>query len=290
MEAPLYSCTAISNKMIRIAKCCLFNTLPHLKTPFRAAVSTLSQAVNYERFGASQRDEGVKLINRLSIKPGSTVLDLGCGTGYLAKVLSKKVGNRGRVVAVDPDEERLEVARQLYSADNIHYNQADDKSFPLVPYDLVFCNATIHWIRDKERLFQRVHRTLQPGGCFAFTTPDSYLPIPSIGKKLFDSLLGPEFLHRMQTEVKVYLSTKEYLTLALDTGFEVTSIRTENIEVYWADLDQYVEAMFGWFGGEFDPSQFDENVLQRLREENQYGPVVLPEPIRKLEFILTKTL
>jgi len=86
------------------------------------------------------------------------------------------------------------------------------------------------------------------------------------------------------------LSFQEYLTLALDTGFEVTSIRTENIEVYWEDLDQYVEAMFGWFGGEFDPSQFDENVLQRLREENQYGPVVLPEPIRKLEIILTKTL
>jgi len=44
----------------------------------------------------------------------------------------------------------------------------------------------------------------------------------------------------------VPLSFQEYLTLALDTDLEVTSMTTENVEVYWADLDQYVEAMFNF--------------------------------------------
>ena len=44
----------------------------------------------------------------------------------------------------------------------------------------------------------------------------------------------------------VPLSFQEYPILALDTDFEVTSMTTENIEVYWADLDQYVEAMFNF--------------------------------------------
>ena len=44
----------------------------------------------------------------------------------------------------------------------------------------------------------------------------------------------------------VQLSFQEYLTLALDTDLEVTSMTTENVEVYWADLDRYVEAMFNF--------------------------------------------
>lgn len=44
----------------------------------------------------------------------------------------------------------------------------------------------------------------------------------------------------------VPLSFQEYLKLALDTDLEVTSMTTENVEVYWADLDKYVEAMFNF--------------------------------------------
>ena len=38
--------------------------------------------------------------------------------GYLTKVLSERVGPEGKVVAVDPDGERLKIARDMYSASN----------------------------------------------------------------------------------------------------------------------------------------------------------------------------
>ena len=91
------------------------------------------------------------------------------------------------------DGERLKIARKKHSADNTEYIQADDKTFPPGQYDLTFSNIVIHWISDKEAVLKRVHENLRPGGCFAFTTANGYLPIPEIGKMFLTSLLALTF-------------------------------------------------------------------------------------------------
>ena len=113
------------------------------------SAKAISQAASYEQKSGGQRNAGLDLIDMLGVERGSAVLDLGCGTGNVTKVLSERVGSEGKVVAVDPDGERLKIAREKYSAQNIEYVQADDKTFPPGQYDLVFCNAVIHWIGDK---------------------------------------------------------------------------------------------------------------------------------------------
>ena len=175
----------------------------------------------------------MELMDQITVHKGATVLDLGCGTGYLTKVLAQRVGAEGKVVAVDPDRERLKIAREKYSASNIEYIQADDKVFPEDQYDIIFCNTVIHWIHDKEALYKRVYKNLCPGGQFAFSTPDGFLPVPEIGKKLFDKLLGPNFLIWMLQEKEVYLSANDYRTLAFKSGLEITSLLTRNINMTW---------------------------------------------------------
>ena len=249
-----------------------------------------SQAATYDLEATSQKDAGIAMIGRLDIQRGSFILDLGCGTGAVTKVLAEKVGAEGKVVAVDPDGERIQVAREKYSASNIEYIQASDKTFPIAQYNLVFCNATIHWISDKSGLFRRVYDCLCSGGQFAFTTPDGILPIPAVGRKLFDELPGPEFLYRMHNEVKTYLTADAYKSMASTVGFEITSITTENLRPQWRNLDHYITAMHGWFGGEFDPAQFDTDTLQQLKSEFGDGPVLQTDPIKKLEVVLTKPI
>ena len=95
----------------------------------------------------------------LDLSKGNTVLDLGCGTGYLTKLLAERVGPQGKVLAVDPDGERLKIAKDKYSAPNIVYVQARDQTFPEGQYDAIFCNTVIHWIKDKRALFKRVYMT-----------------------------------------------------------------------------------------------------------------------------------
>ena len=47
---------------------------------------------------------------------GDVILDLGCGTGELSAYLAEPVGPEGKVMGVDPDKERIEMARQSHSA------------------------------------------------------------------------------------------------------------------------------------------------------------------------------
>ena len=240
------------------------------------------QAESYLNGSETQQTIGLRMIEMLSLRKGSTVLDLGCGTGYLTKLLSERVGPEGKVVAVDPDGERLKIAREKHSAPNIDFIQADDQSFPSGQYDVIFSNIVIHWISDKTALFRRVYDNLTPGGLFAFTTANGHLPIPEIGQKLFDTLVGPNFLPWMTQEKMIFWNASEYETLASKTGF--TDIAMEIIPDYpkWNSLDDYIDSMYGWWHGEFDPTTFDKDVLAELKREHGSGPVVQSEPINIL--------
>ena len=58
------------------------------------------------------------MIEKLQLSQGKSVLDLGCGTGNVTKMVSERVGPEGRIIAVDPDKERLQIASLIenYSA------------------------------------------------------------------------------------------------------------------------------------------------------------------------------
>ncbi len=78
-------------------------------------MSTLAE--RYNKVCLPQVEDGLKLIDRLSpaLENIRTVLDIGCGTGYLTSVLSERVVPGGMVTGVDPDEERICLAQSNYS-------------------------------------------------------------------------------------------------------------------------------------------------------------------------------
>ena len=132
-----------------------------------------SAAVCYSQVSVYHNERGMKLLEKLSPNPDSQILDLGCGTGYLANALAERVGPKGKVLAVDPDGERIKVARESYSSTNLKFLVASDKDFPEGEYDLVLSNFVFHWIENKDAAFRRVYRNLKPGGRFGFTTKDN---------------------------------------------------------------------------------------------------------------------
>ena len=231
----------------------------------------------------------------LNVEKGATVLDLGCGTGYLTKVLSERVGPEGKVVAVDPDGERLKIARENHSASNIEYIQADDQTFPPGQYDVIFCNIVIHWISDSEKkaTMKRIHENLRQGGCFAFTTANGVLPVPKVGGKIFNKLVSPNFLEWIRTEKLMFLEASKYESLATEIGFEQASMTLVPTYPKWENLDEYIDSMHGWFQGEFDPAEFDQEVFQEIKREYIYtgpGPVLVTqsEPLQIIYAIFTK--
>jgi len=59
------------------------------------------------------------ILKALNIKIGQTILDAGCGNGYMSKVFSKEVTESGKVYALDPDTESIEVLRKETQGTNI---------------------------------------------------------------------------------------------------------------------------------------------------------------------------
>ena len=74
--------------------------------------SVTTPAVSYQNGSRTQQGVGIRMIDMLNVEKGTTILDLGCGTSYLTKVLSEQVGSEGKVVAIDPDGERLKMVRE----------------------------------------------------------------------------------------------------------------------------------------------------------------------------------
>ncbi|RMD87158.1 MAG: methyltransferase domain-containing protein, partial [Candidatus Dadabacteria bacterium] len=114
---------------------------------------------------------------------GIVALDLGCGTGRDCFILSKLVGEKGKVIGVDMTEEQLEVARRYvpyhteafgYSEPNITFINGyieDLKGCGLEDstVDLVISNCVINLSPDKERVFSEIFRVLKPGGELYFS-------------------------------------------------------------------------------------------------------------------------
>src|SRR5215472_6372145 len=102
------------------------------------------------------------VLELLEPKPGERILDLGCGTGHL----TEKIAEAGaRVVGVDRSPEMIRQAEEKYPA--LRFEVMDARELTLDgPFDAVFSNATLHWIKEPERVISGIAKILKPGGRF----------------------------------------------------------------------------------------------------------------------------
>src|SRR5688572_1143214 len=74
------------------------------------------------------RPSTLALLGRVGVRAGMTCLDAGCGGGDVARELARLVGPSGRVVGIDIDETKLDLARGEAAAEgltNVEFRQAD---------------------------------------------------------------------------------------------------------------------------------------------------------------------
>jgi trans-aconitate 2-methyltransferase len=121
----------------------------------------LWNADTYEKVASPQAAWAEEIIERAGIKPGDVVLDAGCGGGGVTQRLLQLTPN---VIAVDADANMVEKARATLP-DSVPVHHQDLTELGLDErVDVVFSCAVFHWITDHERLFERLHAVLKPGG------------------------------------------------------------------------------------------------------------------------------
>ncbi len=120
----------------------------------------------YHRVSSPQVGMAGAVLDRLALRGDETVLDAGCGSGRVTRMLLERLP-RGRVIAVDASPQMVARARAELADVAADVLEADLAALTLAPgeqVDAVFSNATFHWVPDHDALFACLAAALRPGG------------------------------------------------------------------------------------------------------------------------------
>jgi trans-aconitate methyltransferase len=105
---------------------------------------------------------GRELVALLAPQQGEHILDLGCGSGQLTQTIAESGAS---VVGLDNSASMIETARRKYP--DLSFVLADAKDFSFdEPFDAVFSNASLHWVKPPEKVIECVARCVRRGGQF----------------------------------------------------------------------------------------------------------------------------
>jgi ubiquinone/menaquinone biosynthesis C-methylase UbiE len=156
-----------------------------------------------------------RIAGLLGLEPGDTVLDVGCGTGVTVPYLLERVGENGRIVAVDISPKMIEVAKRKFPAEeypNVRFIVADVNEMRWENgYDAVLCYSCFPHFRDQNATIRHLTEGLKTGGTLAVAHSESRDAINAVHAN------GPE-------EVRDdYLPPSgEIAKMMADAGLEIT--------------------------------------------------------------------
>ena len=115
------------------------------------------------------------------VSPGDTVVDLGCGGGYFAVALAKMVGESGKVIAVDLQQEMLNITRDfalkkgILDRITLHLCSNDDIGLAKDTADFALSFYVLHEVPDKEKFLRQVVDILKPEAHFMLIEPKHHV-------------------------------------------------------------------------------------------------------------------
>ncbi len=145
----------------------------------------------YLRFADDRARPGLELMARITMTDPSTVVDIGCGAGNLTAVLAERWPNAD-VSGFDASSEMI--SRATGDHPTIRFSVGDIATWePDAPVDVLYSNATLHWLDEHEELFPRLMSYLAPGGVLAVQMPDNWAePTHRVPAEILDAGSWPE--------------------------------------------------------------------------------------------------
>jgi len=116
-------------------------------------------AETYDRVADPQEAWAKEILARAQIAPDERVLDAGCGSGRVTKLVLERSPH---VVGVDADPAMVAKAQEALDVP-VHHQDLLELDLE-ERFDVIFSCAVFHWITDHDRLFARLHAHLKPGG------------------------------------------------------------------------------------------------------------------------------
>src|SRR5947209_251332 len=143
-----------------------------------------------ERPNREEEEKTELLVDSLGAKPGEVVADIGAGTGYFSRRLSKRVGEKGAILAVDIQPEMLDLLTNQMATLNITnvkpvLGTITDPKLPAGTVDLVLMVDVYHEFSHPFEMMEGICKSLKPDGRVAFVEfrgEDPDVPIKPLHK------------------------------------------------------------------------------------------------------------
>lgn len=198
-------------------------------------------AEKYKKASAHQRQWGKKLIAELNLKGVERILDLGCGDGGITAQLAELVPD-GLVIGIDASQGMIDSARQTYKAENLKFDLMDINALDFEDeFDVVFSNATLHWVKDHNNLLANVHKSLKADGIvrFNFAADGNCSTFFKVIRQVMAKNQYAGYFEGF--EWPWYMPTvDEYEKILKQFGFKEAKVWGENADRYFANAEKMI--------------------------------------------------
>ncbi|MBI2755531.1 MAG: methyltransferase domain-containing protein [Chloroflexi bacterium] len=153
---------------------------PHIRHQSRQQLKGLADGLERRAAWPEQRRVREAWLDQIGIRAGQRVLEVGCGTGALARAAAARVAPGGEVVGIDPSPILLERARQLATEANLHgtlafqEGTAEHTGVPAGSYDAVLAITVFSHLPRPAEALRGMIRATAPGGLVSVFDQDYY--------------------------------------------------------------------------------------------------------------------
>jgi trans-aconitate methyltransferase len=250
----------------------------------------------YRQASEQQKAWGRKLIAEFEFKGSEKILDLGCGDGVLTAELAKLVPD-GFVLGIDASESMIETAKKYNAGANVRFELLDINAIDFESeFDMVFSNATLHWVKDHKKLLSNVFKALNDKGAarFQFAGDGNCSNLIRILKEVISATEYMAYFNKF--DWPWYMpAVDEYRALLDEVAFAEKKVWSENGDKHfesteamtkWIDQPSLVPFL-GFIAGE-DRQQFRDTVVKRMIKETLQSDGTYFETFRRINVLVRK--
>ena len=207
------------------------------------------------------------MLDAVDTQPGDRVLDIGTGTGVLARAALRRVGPTGSVIAVDPNDGMLAVAARLAPELDVRRGVAEQLPVADDETACTTCQFALMFFADRARAISEMARVTRPGGRVAVATWAAIEESPGYAAMvdLVGEVLGGWAAEALRAPFCI--GSTDQLEDLLQSSLADVVVRRRAGEARFASLDEWLHTdIRGWtLSDAVDDEQFER--LRRAAAE-----------------------
>ncbi len=191
-----------------------------------------------------------KLVQLVSPKEDSRILDIACGTGAVTKRLSEKVGHTGFVIGVDTSITAIKIAKKWNGKkSNLQFINADAEKFSFnEKFDIITCQFGLFFFPNALQALKNMKKYLKDSGVLGISVHGQKDKVPFFGS-ILDAVTKfiPDYIPPGTPSLDRYSTEKTLSDEVKKAGFSSISIKNfvfkhnpGDFETYWKNYLQYI--------------------------------------------------